>query len=450
MRRRFGFAVAALAAVWIGFAEGGFNGGNNNGNGGNRVGGVAVDTEGVLRLTTVEADDRLRAIRREMMKEIPSDVAKKTELRKISLRRLEAVLAKHAQTGEPLPDEVRYLAGLQRIQYVFLHPETNDVVLAGPAEGWKLDAKGDVVGTESGRPVMFLDDLLVALRTLSGEVRQPITCSIDPTQEGMARLQAFVKAQGGRLGNNPKGTLEGIENALGPQTIRFTGVDPTSHLAQVLVAADFRMKRLAMGFEPSPLPQMPSFLQMAAKGTGDMMPRWWMAPQYEALLASPEGDAWELRGLGVKVLTEDAFFAENGERKLTGKQNPKAVQWAETMTKKYDDLSVKMPIFGELRNAMDLTVAAALIMKEDLFRKAGMEGGALLASSTPTVAFEAPTSTPTQVSSMMHGASLVITASGGVDLDPWALVEKPKEEAKLAGLAGKQRADETNSRWWWN
>ena len=32
---------------------------------------------------------------------------------------------------------MQVLAGLQRIQYVFVYPESNDLVLAGPAGDWR-------------------------------------------------------------------------------------------------------------------------------------------------------------------------------------------------------------------------------------------------------------------------------------------------------------------------
>ena len=38
------------------------------------------------------------------------------------------------------------LAGLQKIEYVFFYPETGDIVIAGPAEGWTLGSDGAVVG----------------------------------------------------------------------------------------------------------------------------------------------------------------------------------------------------------------------------------------------------------------------------------------------------------------
>ena len=68
-------------------------------------------------------------------------------MRAVSLKHLEAALAKAHAEGKPLPPEVVYLAGLQRVRYVFVYPEQNDIVLAGPAEGWKMDALGNVVGS---------------------------------------------------------------------------------------------------------------------------------------------------------------------------------------------------------------------------------------------------------------------------------------------------------------
>ena len=46
------------------------------------------------------------------------------------------VLAKHIANGRKPTDEMRFLAGLTRVQNIFLYPETGDIVIAGPAEGW--------------------------------------------------------------------------------------------------------------------------------------------------------------------------------------------------------------------------------------------------------------------------------------------------------------------------
>ena len=44
------------------------------------------------------------------------------------------------------------------------------------------------------------------------------------------------------------------------------GVPADSHFARVLVAADYRMKRLAMNFDPSPVNGLPSYLHMIKPG----------------------------------------------------------------------------------------------------------------------------------------------------------------------------------------
>ena len=41
---------------------------------------------------------------------------------------------------------MRYLAGLLRVRYVFYYPDSKDIVLAGPAEGWVADPAGRIVG----------------------------------------------------------------------------------------------------------------------------------------------------------------------------------------------------------------------------------------------------------------------------------------------------------------
>ena len=142
---------------------------------------------------------------------------------------------------------MRYLAGMQRVQYVFVFPEQQDIVLAGPGEGWKMNDEGEIVGVTTNRPVMLLDDLLVALRSIEAAQQSGISCSIDPRKEGLVKLQALLQNRP-VLGDDPSPMIAAIEEALGPQTITVAGVPETTHFARVLVAADYRMKRLGDGF----------------------------------------------------------------------------------------------------------------------------------------------------------------------------------------------------------
>src|SRR5690606_25999481 len=133
------------------------------------------------------------------------------------------------------------------------------------------------------------------------------SCSIDPTPEGLQRLNEVLAQQrssGQQL--NPARLEPVLKEALGPQTITLTGVPPTSHFARVMVAADYHMKRLAMNVVPSPVRGLPSYLDLA-KNSNELQtsnPRWWLACNYDSIAKSENGLAWELRGPGVKTLTE--------------------------------------------------------------------------------------------------------------------------------------------------
>ena len=188
-----------------------------------------------------------------------------SKMRKVSLNRLERAILDHQNT---ITDEMRYLAGLQRVRYVFYYPESNDIVLAGPAEGWVPDASGRIVGIGTGRPVVQLQDLVVALRAFpAGDDKTTlIGCSIDPTPEGLASMQHFLR--GNRpTPDEPEPFVEALRNSLGYQLVRIDGVAPKTHFAQVMVEADYRMKLIGIGLERPPV-RMVSYVDRAKPGDG--------------------------------------------------------------------------------------------------------------------------------------------------------------------------------------
>ena len=136
---------------------------------------------------------------------------------------------------------------MQQIQYVLVYPEQNDIVLVGPAEGWKVAADGTVVGETTGKPVLLLDDLLVVLRAVNSPSPQVISCSIDPSEVGRQRVQRLKSRS-----SDPRQAAAALESALGSQEITIDGIPADSHFAGVLVAADYRMKQIGMGLTPSP------------------------------------------------------------------------------------------------------------------------------------------------------------------------------------------------------
>ncbi|MDZ4819573.1 MAG: DUF1598 domain-containing protein [Planctomycetota bacterium] len=412
-----------------------------------QVGGVAIDAEGVLSNIDPVARKELGELRKKALAGVPVDLDDKTELRMVSLRLLDQHLQKLRTENKPLTDDVRYLAGLQRVRYIFLDPANQDIVLAGPAEGWKSDALGNVVGETTGQPVLHLDDLLVALRSADQARNGGISCSINPTEEGRARLNQVMSTK--RTIGNPQQTFAEYENALGLQTITVGGVPGDSHFARVLVAADYRMKRLAMQLDPSPIHGLVNNLDKAlARVNGS--PRWWLSPNYEALQKDPEGLAWELSGVGVKCLTEEDTFADDGKQTGTVKATPAAQRWADIFTAKYADLAAKEPVFAELRNCIDLAVIAALIQKEDFQKQASCQLGALLSNAeTPIEKYNVPTKVAAKASAVKKGRNWIIATSGGVMIQPWEMIQEAKKSDTVATVRTKA-VTARQGNWYWD
>ena len=413
------------------------------------VGGVMVDASGAITRMPVDAVNKLSRERAEALKQIAGDMKQPSAMRKVSLKQLEKALEKNLNDGEPIPDEMRLLAGLQNIQYVFVYPERQDIVLAGFGEGWKVTERGDVVGLTTGKPVLLLDDLLVALRYAEQSANGGISCSIDPTPEGLRRLQEHVKTL--TTIGNPQQTGRGIEQVLGPQMVSISGVPATTHFAHVMVAADYRMKRLGMNLDESKVAGFTSYLQMlsgSGRGMSAVAPRWWLVPDYQPVVTDSAGLAFELRGGSVKCLTEDTVFAAGGGKQQAGVSSPAAQRWADMMTSKYEALAAKEPVFAELKNVMDMAVVGALIVKENLAQKAGYSMPLLMnAKDLPNDELEAVKKTDSVASLLKKGNNWVISASGGVQIQPFAVVAKTEMNDSVAKAKPEMAA---SNNWWWD
>jgi hypothetical protein len=445
-RVMLGVALLAVMAMLPIVAIGGFNGFRNG-----AVGGISVDPNGVVSNVKVEDRDAWRQAVIKTVKRAPEQLNRPVEMRMVSLKGLESALVESRNNQQmELPDEVKFLAGLQRIQYVLVVPEEKDILLVGPGEGWKVNDQGDVVGVTTGRPVLQLEDLIVVFRSMQTARNEGISCSIDPTPGGRQSLDRFLKTQKVMRPD----TLQGIQKALGPQEITLKGIPTDSHVARVLVAADYHMKRLAMNLEKAPIANFPGFLDLlvAKKARLDnMMPRWWLACNYEPLVRSEDSLTWELRGPGVKAMTEDDIIAADGTVTGSGRKSHVAEEWAKQMTAKYDALSEKNAIFGDLRNIMDVCVITALIDKENLIGKAGASFPLLTGKddSYATLKWPTPKQLDTQCSFIKRGGEYVITASGGVQVDSYGVASRVTVNDDIAKVRPKA-LNRSQATWWWN
>lgn len=422
--------VAAMACLLTPAPARAQFGGGGFGLGGQAVGGIAIDAQGIVSTLDPRAAEELAAERRKVLTDGTLADAK-AGTRKVSLKAVTAAVREAAAGTKPVPAEVLFLGGLQRIEHVFVDPDGHDIILSGPADALKVDAMGSVVGVTTGRPPLHLEDLIVALRAIDAAREGGMTCSIDPTPEGIAKLQAMLRKQG-TMGRDPQATFTAMEQAMGPQRVTVTGVPGDSRFARVLVAADYRMKRIGMGLEPSGLDALPSYLDLVpAGGRATTLPRFWLEADYDPIARDPDELAWRIAGRRMKCLTESDVAGREGVARGAAPADATATKWCAAMTASYEALAAKQPIFAELANCVDLAVVAALIRGRQLDARAGCDLAPLLdAAAAPLPRYDVPSTVPTVATGVKKGTNWVLSASGGVKFQPWQFATNTADSAE--------------------
>ncbi|MFP6763231.1 MAG: hypothetical protein VB858_06425, partial [Planctomycetaceae bacterium] len=156
--------------------------------------GVHVDPAGILELSSAaDHAGRLKELGIEARSALLNgDIAENSNLRVISLTRLEQAVAQRISEGKLPVESQRLMGGLTKITHVFVYENDGEIVVAGPAEGWKYNANGIPIGTRSGRPVLQLDDFVDVLRAFTGSGQKFFSCSIDPKPAGLKALKDYV------------------------------------------------------------------------------------------------------------------------------------------------------------------------------------------------------------------------------------------------------------------
>ena len=425
--------------------------------------GVLVDTTGVMkRIVADETSGKLEALRQQAATRGANlEVRKASPLRKVSLTRLEKEIQVLRAAGHEPDNAMRMLAGLQRIEYVLVYPETGDVVLAGPAGDWRRAAEGRVVSVDNGHPVLQLDDLVVILRHASAAKQARFGCSIDPLPENIARTQEFLTESAKR--KLPPGAAavkqyaETIRARMGLQKIDVFGIDPRTRVGRVLVEADYRMKLVGLGLE-APAGDLQSYFDsLGGKNPGLKLVRWWFTLNYDAVQATPDRAAFAIHGQGVQLQSENEVLAAQGRRVATGGADEMNERFAKSFTKNFPALAAKYPIYAELQNVFDLALAASLITSEKLGDKVNWHMSGLRDDSQYHVALGAA---PQVVESVVrHRAdgkgSVLVQVSGGVKVDTTQLVSGDKIETAESGSLSTSRdrsrpAKAEAAGWWWD
>ena len=421
-------------------------------------GGVRVDAGGVLTRYAAKDVGQLRSRQLNVARasySLSGDVTAKSPMRCVGLNRMEKII----EANGIVTEEMKYLAGIQRISHVFYFPESKDIVIAGPAEGWFPGYEEAMIGINTQQPVCELQHLITALRVYAPGKEGPgiVGCSIDPTQEGNVRMQQFVSQFGtGRTPAQRRAFIDGVRQSIGLQTIRVDGIPATTHAAQMMVAADYRMKRIGLEMDPMQVRGLQTFISRTVPNDSNALFRWFFVPDYDCVVLTEDRTGMELVGDGVKLIAENEVVGTSGERNVVeGSLDPGSAAFTSSFTQKYPQIAKQALVFAQLRNWIDMLICAAHIQQEDFYGKSGWSmtffGNE---EKYPLETFVAPKEVEPVVGVARYRGLTLAPVGGGIEID--AEIALSEEHAKPDGngsVANRQKQVALNlpdGVWWWD
>ena len=269
-------------------------------------------------------------------------------------------------------------------------------------------------------------------------------------------MQAFL-AKTGR--GNPQGDtadiVAGMKEALGEQKVSVQGVSPATHFANVMVEADYRMKLVGIGLEPPPV-KMPTWIELATAGAvaANGLQRWYFVPDYECVRIAEDDLAIELVGRGVKLCGADEVVRPDGSRLSATRADKASGTFTQAFTRNYAAIAAKSPVYAQLRNMIDLVVAAAYMQEHDAYGKAGWGATTLCDEAAyPVERLTAPTRAETAIHAVWRGNRLLTPIGGGVTVHPRMALDSPNllmDEKGVVKAAHASAKDLPADGWYWD
>lgn len=447
--------VSTTNPVWAqgqGQGQGGQGQGGQGGGQNGFPGGIIINADGLINAAQGQRINPILEQRRLKMlagKELQDGLNSTSELRKISLKQLDRELKSAIEAGEPPAFELQNLAGLTSIEYVVLDRDNDDVILAGPAEGFAATVGGRVIGVNSGRPTLQLDDLLVALRLKSDN--QQLGCSFDPEPSRLAQANAFNAANTAPSSAAvAKQHFVQMANLLGTWNVTVFGIPDNCHAALTAVEADFELKRLALGLVKPKIRRFYSHLHYARPGENSMR-RWWLAPRYNVIERSVDENIYRLSGPRLQLMSQDELVDLKGNRSDAAFKEVSAEKYTQQFNRHIKALCEQVPSFAATQNLFDLAVVSALIRRAQVEGKLTWTPSVLTdPDALPHQSYATPTQVPSMVNVKMTGRSLLIgLIGGGVTIVPNNVINRTTE-LESDKLPNSLRHSSNTPNWYWD
>ena len=428
-------------------------------------GGVFVDAEGTLHAIETQAAEDVGESLRNMLAPRGNQGDSKdgqtwrrqSPMRFVSLKRLLSHLTatrmlhphKHPGCADPATQN---LAGLSRIQYVFL--SADDIVLAGPVggietkDGWSLDR-------QTGLCTIRSDFFLTCLQ--SAVTGQPFGCTIDPTPQGMrqaAQVTAAVSADRIPIGQ----AADRLSEALGLQNVEVFGTAGNTPIGYAMVEADRHMKQLALGIEPMP-EGVQNYLDVITKTIAqgppnDLLLRLWFTAKPRHIRANARRDTFELGGGVIQLSGENQRALRDG-RRGHAPADPRTKLFVDHFNENWAAIRSKYPVYSALESIYQAASVSALIK-----RYANDQCSKILSSlaSDSSAYWHLPSPERVQSIATLHSVRHlkkvhhVVVASGGVSVSPkLTLTSKLIDYPALSSVASPEsEKPRVIQNWWWD
>ena len=154
----------------------------------------------------------------------------------------------------------------------------------------------------------------------------------------------------------------------------------------------------------------------------------------------------------MQLQSEDKVIGPDGSLLNSAAQPNKASDlFTKSFTDKYEEIAAADPVYAQMRNQIDMLVAAAFLQREDAYATTNWPAEVL--QTLPIAKHPTPKQAPCAANSLWKGNRLLTPAGGGVSIQPHLAFDKDRETAddgsaaKARAAAVKKVADDV---WWWD
>ncbi len=437
--------------------------------------GILVDGDGLVvdiqvADTKASATDALDSISLMLREQSPEDEAKAdvamsdwkqpAKFRCVSLRSLASEVVRRRLVNQPLDDSLRHLAGLSRIQYVWVDATNRDLVLVGPVsgiekkQGWYCDR---VTGETTAR----LDYLSATMQSVLANT--PFGCTIDPTNDGLA-ASAKV-ADEFRQGKIPVSKIaDALAQAVGKQQVAVFGTAGDTPLGHLLVEVDRHMKMLALGMQKMP-EGVPNYLDVITDHARDGVPdgkllRLWFTGSPVSVRTDVDQQVFEFAGRPMKLACESQLPRDNGMRAVAP-DDVRLVDFTNQFNQHLAEIIHENPAYGAVQSVFSVAAVAETMRRTEAKQWIAELLGPLMLDGLDQSLYRTPrwvdTIATTHRFNFGGKRHTVVVASGGVQVDtratlPTQFVSYPPLRSAPAKFTKPSiaRDQEQPIVWWWN